>query len=372
MPRKNDPSQAGFTLLELLVSVALMSTLCGAVVLCLGTAQKSYRRSEITNALNQQLRSALQLMTQDISQAGLTGTDYSTTTTNTAYMSLTGNDNPTPLATLTQSVNSSNTTATVSSTAGIFIGQTLLVGVGANQESIYISGVNASTSTITTVFGNGTGPQGSSTTHSIGDPLYPNGVFGDGVVPTNEAVGPSTINTLHLYGNLTGNGTITVVDYVCPTSSTTPQYVDSTGTVWAPLVRYEYDNALAQGSSPVPNTKVNILDLVAVTPGGCFTPTNASQPVNALSADNSPTFVTAMSITIRAMAGVLNSNGTVSPEYDPDTHQPVTVTRSFLNIQPRNINAAYQFANYCNQKGLPDGELMSMPPQIASMIGAIP
>jgi hypothetical protein len=180
------------------------------------------------------------------------------------------------------------------------------------------------------------------------------------------------VNKLRLYGDIAGNGMITVVEYVCPTASTTPSYTDTSGTVWAPLMRYEYDNALTQGSSPVATSSVAVLDMVAVTPNGCFTLTQATQAVNATSGDDSPTFVTAVSVTIRAMAGVRSNDGTaLTPLYDPDMHQPISVTRSFLNIQPRNINAAYNYAVYCNTKSLADGELMLMPTAIQTVMGAI-
>jgi Tfp pilus assembly protein PilW len=336
-----------------MVGVAVMCILCGGVVLSLGTAQKSFRRSEISNTLDQQLRAAQELMSQDVSQAGLTGTGY---TSSTQYMSLTGNDNPTALATLSAAVTSSTTTATVSTTSGMFAGQRVFVGTGSSQESIYISAVSSSSSSITTTFGN---------SHSSGDPIFPHGVFADGVVPATETTGPSTASTLHIYGDLAGNGMITVVDYVCPTSTTTPSYTDSSGTVWAPLLRYEYDDAL--GTSTV--TTMKVLNMVAVTSGGCFLYTPATATVNG----TTWTFVIDVSVSIRAMAGVLSNDGTtLSPLIDPDTHQPVTVTRSFLNIQPRNILASYRFANYCSTNSLTDGEIMAMPSAIQSMIGAIP
>jgi type II secretory pathway pseudopilin PulG len=360
---KRPSREAGFTLLELLISVLTTSILCGAVVLCISTTQKSYHRSEIANALDQQMRSALELMSQDISQAGLTGTDSSTAT---QVNSLTGNDNPTALATLNSPVTSASTNATVSPNAGgMFPGQTLFIGTGADQESIIV-GNGTSGTTMVSAFLN---------SHAVGEPIMPHGVFRDGVVPTsamNTSVtvsGPSTATSLHLYGDLRGNGTISVVDYVCPTStSPPPTYTDTSGTVWAPLVRYEYDNAL---NSSTVTSHVNLLDMVAVTSTGCFNYSYVQQSTGGMT---NQVFVNSVQVTIRAMAGGVNSSGGLSPQLDPNTQAPITVSRSFLTIQPRNIIAAYYYAKYCAGTGsvLPDRELMSMPAAIQSMIVNIP
>ena len=369
-PKKQN-SQAGFTLLELLVSTMLMTVLCGGVVLCLNTAQQSFRRTEINNQLDQQLRATQQLLTQDMGQAGLIGT---ADTTATPYYTLTGNDNPTPLTYLTTSITAGATTATVKSAALLFQGQTVFVGTGSAQEAVTI-GTISSTSSSPATLSNMYFAQAHTGADPGGDPIFPHGVFSDGVIPTtlinSGQIGASTVNSLHLYGDLTGNGTLTVVDYVCPTANTTPSYTDSSGTVWAPLVRYEYDNALGKNTStPTADKTMTVLDLVAVTPNGCFTyyaPTAVTV--------NSSTFyfITSVEVTIRAMAGVISPDGSsVKPLLDPQTNQPVTATRSFLNIQPRNIVAAYKYAGYCSGKSLTDGEIMAMPVGLKTMIAGIP
>ena len=348
--------QQGSTLLELVVSVALMTGLMGSVILCLNTGQKSFRRSEIGNALNQQLRAAQQLLTQDITQAGLNGTAAASD-----YVSTTSDDNPTSITTLTVATTGA-TTATVGTSAGLFAGQPLLVGTGSTQELISVSNVVSSTS-ITAYFAN---------THSL-DPVLPIGVFAQGVTPsTNGQVSSSstqyTGNAIWLYGDLLGNGTVTLVEYSCPTKSTA-LYTDSSGNLWGPLVRTEYDNVLTGNTTP--NTPMYLLDLMEVNSSGCFTlATNAVPVINTANVTNTFKYVTSVSISLTAMAAVLNTTGTsVTPLYDPDTHQTVTASRSFLNIQPRNIVAAYNYALYCNNElGITNNESVATPTVINSLL----
>lgn len=62
--------QKGFTLLELLVGIGLMVFILGSGVLLYSTLIKSYYDLLATNKLDQQLRSAINMMSQDIRRAG--------------------------------------------------------------------------------------------------------------------------------------------------------------------------------------------------------------------------------------------------------------------------------------------------------------
>lgn len=341
MRRDNSKAQAGTTLLELLISVALMTVLMGSVVLCLNTGQKTMRRSEVANTLDQQLRATQQLLAQDMSQAGVTDA------------TLSGIDNPLPLTTLTYGTDTSTTMPTVGSTIGMFDGQTLLVGTGSTQESIIVSAPITAT-TFTTAFGQN---------HLAGEGLAPHGIFAQGITPSAASMVSSTqYNSLWIYGDLLGNGTITLVKYDCPTKDTVPYYTDINKNRWAPLIRTEYDNAVVSGLAS-PKT-MYLLDLVAVNANGCFTV--VSNPLNTptLSGTYSFNYITSVTLTVRAMAGVVSSDGlSVTPLLDPSSQQPVTSSRTFLGISPRNIIASYNYAYYCANSSptITDGEVMPPP-----------
>ncbi len=341
MRRRQNKSkqQAGFTLLELLISVALMTVLMGSVVLCLNTGQKSFRRSEVSSSLDQQLRAAQQLLTQDLSQAGLPGG-----VSLSSYTGVAGIENPLPLTTTTSPVTATGSqTVSVASALPLFIGQSVLIGTGSTQEPIIISDVSGSS--FTAYFAQ---------THASGIPLILYGTFATGIIPEYPVTGTTnSYNSLWIYGDLLNSGSVTLVRYVCPDATTRPYSTDSSGTRWAPMVRYEYDKILSNDSTSVLNatpTKMNVLDLVAVNSSvGCFTVTPKTVTVTYTEGStHSDTFITSVTVYLRAMAGMVSSDGnSVTPLMDPDTHAPVVASRSFLNLSPRNIVAAYNYAHWC-------------------------
>jgi len=63
--------QSGFTLLEMLISLALILVLSGSILGGMGDMQKTYRHNEIRSVLNGQMRAVLEMMAQEVGQAGL-------------------------------------------------------------------------------------------------------------------------------------------------------------------------------------------------------------------------------------------------------------------------------------------------------------
>jgi len=62
---------AGFTLLEMMLSTALFLGLSSLILGGMISVIRNYRSLEIRNALEQRMRSAFELMAQEIGQAGL-------------------------------------------------------------------------------------------------------------------------------------------------------------------------------------------------------------------------------------------------------------------------------------------------------------
>lgn len=63
-------ASAGFSLLELLASVAVMTVVAGAAIAALGYSQKSYTSTQARANMHAGVRSAAELMGQEIGQAG--------------------------------------------------------------------------------------------------------------------------------------------------------------------------------------------------------------------------------------------------------------------------------------------------------------
>jgi prepilin-type N-terminal cleavage/methylation domain-containing protein len=72
--------EAGFSLLELLVSVALITLLMGAVFSFMYQCQKRFQSNAVVSEANQTARAALEVMTQEIGQAGYNPQFYPNTT----------------------------------------------------------------------------------------------------------------------------------------------------------------------------------------------------------------------------------------------------------------------------------------------------
>src|SRR5436190_24343031 len=104
----------GFSLIESLVSMVVMLFLMGAVFHVLGKYQRGYQNEQVTTDMRQGARGALELLSQEVGQAGYLG---STLAPRTLSASVTG------------SGSSLNTlqTVTLSSTANLFLGEKLLV-----------------------------------------------------------------------------------------------------------------------------------------------------------------------------------------------------------------------------------------------------
>ncbi len=352
-------SQSGFTLLEMMVSVTLLVILTGAILGGLGNVQKSYRGDEIRAALNQQVRATMEIISQEVGQAGLPPSGISG---NSIYA---GTGAAGALATLSAAVAINTTTAvTVSSTALLQGGMLVVVDSGANAELLQIGVISGSTITVATV--NGTA--GFQKAHVSGVSLYPQGVYTAGIsfISPPAVAGTSSFSyqSLIMFGDITGTGTLTVIQYNCPTT-TTATLTDSSSVQWGPLTRTEYDyNGTTWSSSTA-----NMLDIVRVATttyptaaDGCrfdynvFTPTKVADYMT-----------TSVNVTIIAE----------SLRPDPTTGNPEVVAKSFMNIQPRNILNAYNMYLYNSSPAvvaaLPDPyeEFNAVPVSVATQIGTL-
>jgi len=167
--------QKGFSLIEVMASMLVLLLLMSAVFTILGKYQTRYRGEQQGADMHQGLRSTMELLGQEIGQAGYLGFTRRLLTANVA-----AGTNP----------------ASVATTDGFYAGQILLVDAGANEEQVTVTVVG--TNTFTALFVRA---------HLNGAPVTALGTFREGILLT------STATRLQLFGDVNGDGILAVVDY---------------------------------------------------------------------------------------------------------------------------------------------------------------
>jgi type II secretory pathway pseudopilin PulG len=282
--------QTGFSLLETLVAMVVFLAV-GAIVMT-GLVQLLRTQGTIANRteMHTSVRSATELMQQEIGQAG--------------RVSLPNPGGATSSVTMTGPVGPGTAVATLSSTNGMFQGMLLDVDTGQNFEVVSLTAVAGNT--ITATFLNA--HAGASI------PVIVSGSFGTGVVP--PAAGPanffngSTPTVLKLYGDINRDGRVLYVEYTCaPGTPTQPGF----------LYRQEV-SAFTGVKLPVDPSMV-LLNAVLTNPNNtpCFT--------YQVQLANGQYFVTDVAVTLTVQ----------TQQLDPQTHQFQSETKALLNISPRNV-----------------------------------
>jgi prepilin-type N-terminal cleavage/methylation domain-containing protein len=287
------PSCGGFSLLELMVSMVILSLIMGGFISALSTSEQTYARTELGSDMYENVRSVAELLAQEIGQAGL--------------VSL-------PTTTLTAAAAIGATSATVSQTASMYVGEQLLVDAGsASEELVTLTAVTSTTFTAGTAFAHA---------HASGVPVTVLGAFPSGIVPVGATDGSTSVNEpgksiLNMYGDINGDGSLVYIRYTCDTSSTPGTLTRSVTTI-TPGV-----NTISAAQT--------LLSTLIPNPGGtpCFQYT--SYPVGT----PSNTYVTNVGLTISVRS--------LTP--DPQTQAYLTMTKSFLDLSPRNVLAGFELGN---------------------------
>jgi prepilin-type N-terminal cleavage/methylation domain-containing protein len=277
--------RGGFSLLELMAGVAVLVVISGSVFSLLNYYQKVYGTTRMKADMYDNIRGVVELMSQEIGQAGLVSLPYPTLSA-----AVTANASPQAVA--------------VSSTTSMFVGEKLLIDAGTNQEVVALTAVGASPPKITGIFGQN---------HAVGAPVNAQGVFPDGVMST------STNTQLQLFGDINADGSLVFVQYDCnPGTTSAPGTLTRSVTTVTPTV----------ASASAPQTLLN--NLVA-NPGGtaCFQYLPAPQTVGGY------TFTPNVAVTLTVQT---TAKG-------PQTGAYLTMTKTFLNLSPRNILIGLELAN---------------------------
>ena len=321
--------QGGFSLLETMVSIVVLSAV-GSIVMY-GMVQLTKTQGTIANRteMHTSVRNATELLEQEIGQAG--------------KISL-----PNPATPVTLSAKSAigDTTATVNSSAGMFVGEQLVVDTGANSETVLLSAVGGGNLTFATT------PL--LYAHAQNVPVTVEGGFTTGIVPpdANSAActsagyipftNGSTCSVLKLYGDTNDDGSMLYVIYSCD-NSTNP------GVLWRNQVAF--DSAAIDAT-----TKLALLNNLQPNPAdanGNVAPCFSYQTKQ--SGPNSYVMDVAVTLTEQTQ------------QIDPVTRQFQKETKALLNVSPRNVYNVWRLDSI-NQLN----RVQTTPPSILNLLPTVP
>lgn len=276
-------SAAGYTMIEALVSIAIMALISGTMLD--GVLRFTRTNGTISNRteMHSSVRNATALLQQEVGQAGRIALPAA--------------------ATLSGAVAAGTATVTLNSVAGMFVGERLVVDTGVNEETITVTVIDTVNRRITALF---------AAAHAAGAPVAVYGGFAAGVVPTTTVNG-STGTVLKIFGDVNGNGSMVYVEYFCDTAG---------GNLYRRSMAF---NAVAKVAL---TPDMALLNNITANPDGtpCFT-------YQQKTAGGVP-YVVNVAITLTVQTA----------EKDPQTGLFQKETKALLNVAPRNVFNVWQLA----------------------------
>jgi prepilin-type N-terminal cleavage/methylation domain-containing protein len=288
------PNDAGFTLIELMISVGILMTI--SALMMRGTLDMTNLNTKQSNLseMHAGIRNATALLQQEVGQAGRLA--FPAAVTVAAAIPI-----------------GDQWVVVAPSVTSMFIGQKLqFIGSNATgdlEEIVTVLDVDAANSRIRAVF---------TTAYLAGARVMPAGGFAEGVIPTTKVNG-STDSTLKIVGDINGDGTIVYVEYTC-------DWVG--GRLYRNMMAYD---AAAKPALAVEQVLLDNLLQNPPDPGGiarpCFT------------YDQRTIYGNTYVINVAIMTTVRTD------EVDKTTGQFQTVTKALLNVAPRNVFNVWQVAS---------------------------
>lgn len=308
--------EAGYTLIELMVSVAIM-TIVSATALD-GVFKLTKVNQTVTNRteMHAGVRNATELLQQEVGQAGRIALPN--------LVQLGAGIAPGSATVLVNAVDANGTVlANTNGTTSMYPGEQLVVDTGINEETVTLTGVNTTNKQITAAF---------AIAHAASAPINVYGGFGYGVVPTTATNG-STATVLKLVGDINSDGMTKLVEYRCDTV---------TGNLYRRMVAFDAT------AKPGYSASLALLNNIVANPDGtpCFT--YQQQTVN------SAVFVTDVAVTLTVE----------TPEPDPVTGLRQRETKALLNVSPRNVFNVWQLATL----GI-SNRVQPLPSTVTTLIG---
>jgi prepilin-type N-terminal cleavage/methylation domain-containing protein len=301
----------GFSLLEMMMALVILLGVTGIVMRAIVQMSQSSGTIGNRTEMHSSVRSATEVLQQEIGQAGRIP--------------------PLPqLVTLTAAVATGTAvTASVNSVNGMFNNELLLVGAGQlgtgfqNPETVTISNIDTTANTFQANF---------AFPHVLGAPVVAVGAFPSGIIPTDAASNPSTGYLLRMFGDINGDGTIVYVEYNCDTAG---------GNLTRSVTPY---NATTKNAA-----QVILPNITANPPSSSPTPCFQYQQKPNGTGTNSVVDVT-VTLTVHTQ------------NIDPQTHVLQTETKALLNVAPRNVFDAWLLGG-----GSVTTRLQPMPASVATL-----
>ena len=320
-------ASAGFTMIETMIATAVL-LIVGSVVMY-GTVKMMNTSGTISNRteMHTSVRSATELMQQEIGQAGRLAPPLNAAGTGPQAMTM--------LTPVTIPANSTTGTLPLAVTISpdtalpsLFNGEWITVDGGSDasgaplQESVRITCGNPCANPVTATF---------TKNHLANVPVSVQGSFAYGIIPPNSTVVPSGSDATHLklFGDINGDGNMVYVTYTC-----------QQGTPAAP--GFLYRNSVDWKAAVVPpnNNTMILLNNVLTNPNDqngnpfpCFLyQTKVVGACPGVAFPDCVTFVTNVEVTLTVQTELL----------DPTTKQYQTETKALLNVSPRNVFDAWE------------------------------
>jgi prepilin-type N-terminal cleavage/methylation domain-containing protein len=298
-------SEGGFTLVELLVSMAVLLVVSGIVVN--GTMDMTFLGQKMTNRsdMHSSVRNATALLQQEVGQAG--------------RVTLPG-----PV-TLQGATGIGVFTVNVDSTDGMFVGEQLTIDIGNNEETVTLTAVDADSITANFMVA-----------HPAGTPVAVNGGFWAGVIPTTMANG-STGTVLKIVGDINGDGRMVYVEYTCDLAN---------GLLYRNVMDYD-----EMAKPPVTVEQILLSNLLP-------NPPNPNGNVPPCFTYQERTFAGRTYV-----IGVAIMTTVRSQVRDRNTNDFQRVTKALLNVAPRNVINVWQLASlyYMNR-------VQPLPPSVVQLL----
>jgi prepilin-type N-terminal cleavage/methylation domain-containing protein len=299
--------EAGFTLIEMLVSMAVLMVVSGIVIG--GTIDLTRLGATLTNRsdMHSGVRNATALLQQEVGQAG--------------RVSLPG-----PV-TLMADVGTGTAAASVSSIDGMFVGENLVVGAGPSEETVTVTAIDTVARNITAKF---------ALPHLAGAPVSTAGGFPAGVVPTTMPNGSDGMR-LKIVGDIDGDGNMVYVEYTCDL-----------------VAGRLYRNVMPFDASAKPAVTVEQVLLDNLLPN----PPNPDGKVPPCFTYDQRTFSgTTYVIGVAIMTTVRTQE---RERYSNDFQR---MTKALLNVSPRNVVNVWQLASF-NYKN----RVQPLPPSVLALL----
>jgi prepilin-type N-terminal cleavage/methylation domain-containing protein len=309
---RQSSSQAGFSLPELLIAMAIMLAISGAAVSALlkmtATQTTIWNRTQMHSGI----RGATEVLQQEVGQAG--------------RVTL-----PAPVALTADTAVGVTPTLTVNSTTGMFVGERLVLDTGSNAEPVVVNSIDSTTSVTVRSIVNGQAIP----VHISGRPVQALGGFSAGVVPPTMTDGSSG-TVLKLFGDINADGKMVYIEYSCDIPSGGVGNLTRNSMAWN-----------AAPPSPSPTASQVLLSNITANPNGTACFTYQTQTINGI------TFVTDVAITLTVQTQLI----------DPVTKRFQTETKALLNVSPRNV-----FNAWMNQSLGITERVQPIPPSITALL----